>query len=82
VYALCDVCARSLRAAVVLDLCPFGSRKCACAGGVGDAGVGGRREGRGWRRGERKNKVRKEGLAAKTNKINMPSLILNSQPYL
>jgi hypothetical protein len=43
VYVLCDVCARSLRAIVVLDLCPFGIRKCACAGGVGDAGVGGRR---------------------------------------
>ena len=40
VYVLCDVCARSLRAAVVLDLCPFGRRKCACAGGVGEAGVG------------------------------------------
>ena len=42
VYVLCDVCARSLRAVVALDLCPFGSRKCACAGGVGDAGAGGR----------------------------------------
>jgi hypothetical protein len=39
------VCERVLlrvRASVVLDLFPFGSRKCACAGGVGDAGVGGR----------------------------------------
>ena len=27
---------------VALDICPFGRRKCACAGGVGDAGVGGR----------------------------------------
>ena len=33
------VCARSLiapRACVVLDLCLFGGRKCACAGGMGD----------------------------------------------
>ena len=31
-YVLACVCALSLRAAVVLDLCPFGGRKCACAG--------------------------------------------------
>ena len=42
VCVLCDVCARSLvviacaRGGVVLDLCLFGGRKCACAGGVGD----------------------------------------------
>jgi hypothetical protein len=30
------VCAHFLvRAAVVLDLCPFGGRKCACTGGAG-----------------------------------------------
>jgi hypothetical protein len=27
-------------AAVVLDLCPFGGRKCAFTGGAGDVGVG------------------------------------------
>ena len=34
----------SLRAVVALDLCPFGGRKFACAGGVGDVGVRGCRE--------------------------------------
>ena len=63
----CVVCVRSLRAAVGLDLCLFGSRKFACAGGVGDAGwVGGvssgreeRRESLAVRRTE--DKVRNEG---------------------
>ena len=36
VYVRVCVCARSLRGCVVLDLCPFGGRKCACAEGVGE----------------------------------------------
>ena len=41
------VCARSLRAAVVLDLCPFGGRKKACGGvgGVGEISMGRGEEG-------------------------------------
>ena len=63
------VCARPLRAAVVLDLCPFGGRKCACAGGVGDVGAGGwrvvgRREGRVGGERKRKKKVRNEETSA------------------
>ena len=36
------VCARSLRAVVCLDLCPFGGLKFACrgVGGVGDMSMG------------------------------------------
>ena len=48
------------RASVVLDLCPFGGRKCACAGGVGEGGGGGGSSGReeeGRVGGERKRKI-------------------------
>ena len=66
------VCARSLRAVVCLDLCPFGGRKFACGGvgGVGQISMGkeveGRSEGRvgGENESERKNKVRNEEARA------------------
>ena len=65
------VCARSLRAVVCLDLCPFGGRKFACGGvgGVGEMSMGkgvvGRREGRvgGENESERKNTERNDGGA-------------------
>ena len=65
------VCARSLRAAVVRDLCPFGGRKCACGGVGGVARVGEMSMGKGVvgrsggeNKSERKNKVRNDGYTA------------------
>jgi hypothetical protein len=53
------MCALSLRAVVVLDLCPFGGRKFACTGGAGEVGVGRVLK---WKGEERKDKVRNEEL--------------------
>jgi hypothetical protein len=66
----------ALRASVYLDFCPFGSRKFACAGGVGDAGwVGGVSSGREERRESlavRRNggiKLRNEGRTAAAGRL-------------
>ena len=40
VCACVFMCALSLRAVVVLDLCPLAPRKFACTGGAGEVGVG------------------------------------------
>ena len=58
------VCAHSLRAAVILDLCPFGGQKFACGGvgGVEEISMEGRVDGE--NESERKNKVRNDEFTA------------------